>query len=130
MISTSSTRRILGYYLVIGHYRFFLNPYLLTVCAFRVEVFAAVKIQLVVLWVVAPCSVVVMYQRFGGQLCLYLRGECLHLRETLSLIQQGYIKPLVTYDRPQKYEFCRFMYEVYDYVSSSELRTEPEYKDS
>jgi hypothetical protein len=32
----------------------------------RLEVFAAMKTHVVVLWVVTPCSVVVGYQRFGG----------------------------------------------------------------
>jgi hypothetical protein len=34
------------------------------------EVFAAVKIQVVVFWVVRPCSDVVGYRRFGGICCL------------------------------------------------------------
>jgi hypothetical protein len=34
----------------------------------------AVKIHVVVFWVVAPCNVVVGYQRFGGLYCLHLHG--------------------------------------------------------
>jgi hypothetical protein len=34
-----------------------------------------VTFQVEVFWVVMPCSVVVGYQRFGGQCCLYLQGE-------------------------------------------------------
>jgi len=36
----------------------------------RFEVFKAVKIQVVVFWVVTPCSDVLGYRRFGGSYCL------------------------------------------------------------
>jgi len=36
------------------------------------EVFTAMKIQIVVFWVVMPCSDVVGYRRFGGPCCLHL----------------------------------------------------------
>jgi hypothetical protein len=37
----------------------------------RFEIFTAVKIEFMVFWVVAPCSVVVeQYQRFRGPCCL------------------------------------------------------------
>jgi hypothetical protein len=35
----------------------------------------AVKIQVEVLWVVTPCSVVVGYQSFSDPCCLHLQGE-------------------------------------------------------
>jgi len=35
--------------------------------------FTAVKIYIVILWVVMPCSVVVGYQPFGGPSCLHLQ---------------------------------------------------------
>jgi len=38
----------------------------------RFEVFTTVKIQFVVFWLIAPCSVVVGYQSFGGPCCLHL----------------------------------------------------------
>jgi len=31
--------------------------------------------QVEVFWVVTPCSVVVVYQRFGGPCCLHLQGD-------------------------------------------------------
>jgi len=39
----------------------------------RFEVFTAVEMELMVCWFVAPCSVVVGYQRFGGPCCLRLQ---------------------------------------------------------
>jgi len=33
------------------------------------------RIEIDVLWVVTPCSVVVGYQRFGGPWCLRLQGD-------------------------------------------------------
>jgi len=39
------------------------------------SVFIAVKIRVEIFWVVAPCSVVVGYQRFGHPCCLHLQGE-------------------------------------------------------
>jgi hypothetical protein len=39
------------------------------------EVFTAVKIPVELFWVVAPCSVVVGYQRFRGLSCRHLQGE-------------------------------------------------------
>jgi hypothetical protein len=41
-------------------------------CCDNFEAFTAVKIQVMVFWVVTPCSVVVGYQRFGRA---YLRGQ-------------------------------------------------------
>jgi len=41
----------------------------------RFEVFAVVKIQVEVFWVVTSCSDVVRYHRFGGFYCLHLQGE-------------------------------------------------------
>jgi len=38
-------------------------------------VFAAVKIQVEVFWVVTPCSVVVGNQRFGCPCCLHLHPQ-------------------------------------------------------
>jgi hypothetical protein len=35
----------------------------------------AMMIQVVVFWVMTPCSDVVGYQRFGGPCCLHLQGE-------------------------------------------------------
>jgi len=33
------------------------------------------KIQVVALWLVTPCSVAIRYDRFGGPCCLHLQGE-------------------------------------------------------
>jgi len=41
----------------------------------RFEVFMAVKIQVEVLWVVTPCSVVVGYHCFRGPCCHHLQSE-------------------------------------------------------
>jgi hypothetical protein len=41
----------------------------------RFDLFTAVTIQFVVFCVVAPCSAVNRYQRFGGLCCLYLQGS-------------------------------------------------------
>jgi len=41
----------------------------------RFLVFAAVKFQVELFWVVTPFSFVVGYQRFGSPCCLYLQGE-------------------------------------------------------
>jgi hypothetical protein len=38
----------------------------------RFEVFTAIKIEVMVFWVLMPCSVVVGYQRFGAPCCLHL----------------------------------------------------------
>jgi hypothetical protein len=43
--------------------------------AMRFQAFTTVKIQIEILWVVTPCSVVVGYQRFRGPCCLHLQGE-------------------------------------------------------
>jgi hypothetical protein len=37
------------------------------------------KIQVVVFWVVTPCSHSVGYQHFGGLCCLSLQGEVVHI---------------------------------------------------
>jgi hypothetical protein len=39
------------------------------------EVLTAVMLQVEVFWVVTPCNIVVGYQCFGGQRCLYLQGH-------------------------------------------------------
>jgi len=39
----------------------------------RFDVFAAVKIQVGALWFIAPCSVAVGYQGFGGPCCLHFQ---------------------------------------------------------
>jgi hypothetical protein len=39
------------------------------------EVFMVIKIQVVVFWVLTPCSVVVGYQHSRGPCCLHLQGE-------------------------------------------------------
>jgi len=41
----------------------------------RFDVFTAMKIKIVVFHIVAPCSDVVGYQRFGGSRCLHLQDE-------------------------------------------------------
>jgi len=41
----------------------------------RFEIFTAMKIQVVILWVMTPCSDVAGYQCFGGNCCLHLQGE-------------------------------------------------------
>jgi hypothetical protein len=42
----------------------------------RSEVFAAVKIQVEIFWIVTPRSVVVGYQRFERPFCHHLQGAC------------------------------------------------------
>jgi len=39
----------------------------------RYEVFTAVKIQVKVVWIVTPCSIMVGYKCFGGPCCLHFR---------------------------------------------------------
>jgi hypothetical protein len=39
------------------------------------EVLTAVSTKIAVTWVVAPCSLVEVYQRFRGPCCLHLQGE-------------------------------------------------------
>jgi hypothetical protein len=39
----------------------------------RFEIFTAMKIQIVIFWVVTPCSNMVGYQRFGGPCCFHLQ---------------------------------------------------------
>jgi len=41
----------------------------------RLESFTAMKIEVVVFRVLAPCNDVVGYQCFGGPCCLHLQGE-------------------------------------------------------
>jgi len=41
----------------------------------RLDIFMAVKIQVMVFWAVTLCSVVVWYQCFGGSCCLHLYPE-------------------------------------------------------
>jgi len=50
----------------------------------RLEVLTAINTQVVVLWVVTPCSYVVGYQRFGEPLCLHLHGDVKLEAEWLS----------------------------------------------
>jgi hypothetical protein len=38
------------------------------------EVFTAVKISMLVFWVVTPCGFVGRYKRFGGIYCIHLQG--------------------------------------------------------
>jgi hypothetical protein len=39
------------------------------------EVLTAVSMKMAVFWVVAPCSLVEVYQRFGGPCCLHHQGD-------------------------------------------------------
>jgi hypothetical protein len=39
------------------------------------EVLTAVSAKMAVVWVVAPCSLVEVYQRFRGPCCLHHQGE-------------------------------------------------------
>jgi hypothetical protein len=41
----------------------------------ELEVFTAVKISIVVFWVVTPCSIVGGYMRFGGTCLLHPEGR-------------------------------------------------------
>jgi hypothetical protein len=41
------------------------------------ELLTAVSTKMAVFWVVAPCSLVEVYQRFGGPCCLHHQGETL-----------------------------------------------------
>jgi len=41
----------------------------------RLEVFAVVKLQVEVFWLITPCSFAVGKQRFGGPCCPHLQGE-------------------------------------------------------
>jgi hypothetical protein len=41
----------------------------------RFEVFTPMKIQVLILWVVTPCSGVVGYEHFRQPCCLHLQGE-------------------------------------------------------
>jgi hypothetical protein len=50
----------------------------------RFEVFTAVKIQIVVFWVVTPYSDVVGYQHFGGPYSLHLRGDVISCHITVQ----------------------------------------------
>jgi hypothetical protein len=43
------------------------------------EVFMAVKIQVMALWVVTPCSDIVGYQHFRGPCCLQLQGDAVKI---------------------------------------------------
>jgi hypothetical protein len=38
------------------------------------EVFTAASTKMAVFWVVAPCSLVEVHQRFGGTFCLHHQG--------------------------------------------------------
>jgi hypothetical protein len=39
------------------------------------EVLTAVSMKIAVFWVVAPCSLVEVYQRFRGPCCLHQQGD-------------------------------------------------------
>jgi len=52
-----------------------------------------VKAEFVVLWVIAPCSVVVGYQRFGVLYCLHLQGRSARSSETPNYTAQQRRKP-------------------------------------
>jgi hypothetical protein len=49
----------------------------------RFEVLTAVSTKMVVFWVVAPCSLVEVYQRFRGPCCIALMVEAAGTSETL-----------------------------------------------
>jgi hypothetical protein len=51
----------------------------------RFKFFTVVKTQVEVFWVVAPCSVVVIYQRFGGNCCVHLHPTWRHNPDDLDL---------------------------------------------
>jgi hypothetical protein len=78
----------------------------------RFEVFAVVKIQVEVFWVVKPRSVVTGYQRFRGLCCLHLHelhpedGGNKDLRNVGVLQQQHYTISLPR--RPQLESNCDF----------------------
>jgi hypothetical protein len=40
----------------------------------RSEVLTAVRMSILVLWIVTPCGLVGTYQRFGETYCLHLQG--------------------------------------------------------
>jgi len=73
----------------------------------RFEVFMAVKIQVEVVWVVTPCSVMVGYRRFGGPWCLHPpedRGSMdLWISGILTLYSA--IKSLITFTWKQTYKW-------------------------
>jgi hypothetical protein len=50
----------------------------------RYEVFMAVEFQVVVFWIVMPCSVVVGYQCFRRFFCLHLQGEAARFSKMLA----------------------------------------------
>jgi hypothetical protein len=51
------------------------------------EVLTAVNTQMAVFWVVAPCSLVELYQRFRGPCCLHHRADKL-LPDYMALSQK------------------------------------------
>jgi hypothetical protein len=53
---------------------FFHNVIRLTPIDMRFEVLTAVKMSMLVFWVVTPCELVDRHQRFGGAYCLHLQG--------------------------------------------------------
>jgi hypothetical protein len=46
-----------------------------TECLVGFEVLTAVSMKIAVFWVVAPCSLVEVYQRFRGPCCLHHQGD-------------------------------------------------------
>jgi hypothetical protein len=51
----------------------------------RSEVLKAMKIEVVVFWVVTPSINVVGYQSFGGPCCLHLQGEGIGTQKIATL---------------------------------------------
>jgi len=88
LMSTNNTMRTVlmqaeyALYMFI-HYSIITNRYLSSYAhpwvTARCEVCTAMKIHIVVFWVVTPCRDEVGYQRFGGPYSLYLQGEVVTL---------------------------------------------------
>jgi hypothetical protein len=51
--------------------------YLIEVDSIRLKVLTAMSMKMAVFWVVAPCSLVKVHQRFRGSCCLHHQGETL-----------------------------------------------------
>jgi hypothetical protein len=69
---------------------------------FWCKIFTAVKIQVDVIWVVTPCSVMVHYQRFGGPCCLHLQGEVSEDGGSIDLWNVGILPQHYTASQPRK----------------------------
>jgi hypothetical protein len=50
----------------------------------RSEVFTAIKTQIVVFWILTPCSDLIGYRRFGGLCYLHLQTEYLNNYENMK----------------------------------------------